>query len=420
MAGPVLRLGASTARTAVQGLTVLLAELDETRDRLHQRTDTMATALMTAEADPNRAVLEQAPLSGQTAVRWAEARTGLERLWAWFAHLQDMLGRADQLRGKRSRLERTRLRELEGLLIAPSIELTIDQVPSPRLDEDRAGVASIRYTAAELLDLMSTTLDEVRVVLRGAGAAWSGLLPRIDALQSELGGVEQSAKSLGDSDRGDIENLRRRVTEMATSLLCDPLVVEEHDIDQLERAIHAVRDDLEGIAALRAHIDDELDRTRALLNEVEASVTDCTNAQLEVKRKIAEAELPSLPHIDRSLGRQLNQITDLVARGQWSDVARDMTNVQMRAQALLTEARRIAEESRAPIRARNELRGRLDAYRAKAQQVGRLEDTEASGAYDRARRVLYTAPTDLVTATELVQRYQNFVSPSARPREVPR
>jgi hypothetical protein len=116
----------------------------------------------------------------------------------------------------------------------------------------------------------------------------------------------------------------------------------------------------------------------------------------------------------------LNQITDLVARGQWCDVARDVANVQMRAQTLITEARRIADESRAPIKARNELRGRLDAYRAKAQQVGRLEDSDATRAYDRAHGVLYTAPTDLVTATELVEQYQDIVSPSARLREVPR
>jgi hypothetical protein len=398
---------------------VSLAELDETRDRLRQATDTVATALMAAESDPNRAVLEQAPLSGHTAVRWAEARTGLERLWAWFTHLQEMLARVDQVRGKRSKLDRTRLQELEGLLNGPSIELTIDEVPSPRLDDDGAA-ASMPYKAAELLDLMSTSLDEVLVVLHAAGAAWSGLLPRIDVMQSELGGIEQSAKSLGDSERDDIESLHGRVTEMATRLLCDPLVVEEDDVDELESAIHAVRDDLGSVAALRTRIDDELDRTRALLSDLEASVADCTKAQTEVKRKIVQADLPPPPHIDRSLGRQLNQVTDLVARGQWRDVARDMANVQMRAQARLDEARRIVEESRAPIRARNELRGRLDAYRAKAQQVGCLEDTKASRAYDQARRVLYTAPTDLVTATEVVERYQEFVSQSARPREVPR
>lgn len=399
---------------------MLLAELDETRNRLRQDTDAMATALMAAEADPNRAVLEQAPLTGQTAARWSEARTGLGQLWMWFTHLQDTLARVDRLRGKGWKLDRRRQEELESLLTAPSIELTTDEVPSSRRDDVGARAASVRYTAAELMNLMSTTLEQVRGALQGVGSAWSGLLPRVDGLQSELGGIEASAQSLGDSDRADLESLRGRAMEMATTLLGDPLVVQEHDVDDLESAIHAVRDEYERVAALRNRIDDELNRTRAVLNEVEASITDCSEAQIEAKRKIAGAELPSLPTVDRSLNRQLNQITDLVGRGRWRDVARDVANVEMRAQTMLTEARRIAEESRAPIKARNQLRGRLDAYRAKAQQVGRLEDSEASLAYDRAHRALYTAPTDLVIATELVERYQDIVSPSARPHEVPR
>lgn len=399
---------------------MLLAELDETRDRLRQATDKMATALMEAEADPNRALLEQVPLSGHTAARWAKARAVLARLWLWFTHLQDTLTRVDELRGKRWKLDRTRSQELERLLIGPSIALTIDEVPPSRLDDAGAGAASRQYTAADLLALMWTTLEQVRGVLHGVGAAWSGLLPRVDGLQSELDGIKASADSLGDSDQGDIENISGRVREMATSLLADPLVVQEQDVDELESAIHALRDDYERVAALRNHIDDELNRTRAVINEVAASVTDCSDAQTEAKHKIVGAELPSLPNLDRSLNRQLNQITDLVARGQWRDVARDVANIQMRAQTLLTEARRIAGESRAPIKARNELRGRLDAYRAKAQQVGRLEDSEATRAYDRAHRALYTAPTDLVMAAKLVEQYQDIVSPSARPREVQR
>ena len=399
---------------------MFIAELDETRDRLRQATDTMATALMEVEADPNRALLEEVPLSGHTAASWAEARAALGRLWMWFTHLQDTLARVDEVRGKRRKLDRTRSQELEALLIGPSIELTIDEVPPSWLDDVGAGAASVRYTAAGLLDVMSATLEQVRGVLHGVGAAWSGLLPRIDGLQSALGGIDAVAESLRDSDRADIGSLRGRVRELATNLLGDPLVVQEQDVAELQAAIQAVRDDCERVAALRNHIDDELDRTRAVLNAVEASVTECSEAQTEANRKIVRAELPALPHSDRSLNRQLNQITDLVARGQWRNVSRDMANLQVRAQTLLTEARRIAEESRVPIRARNELRGRLDAYRAKAQQIGRLEDTDTTRAYDRAHRVLYTAPTDLVTASELVERYQDIVSPSARPREVPR
>src|SRR5262249_60726897 len=112
---------------------------------------------METEGDPNRALLEEVPLSGQTAATWAEAHTALGQLWMWFTHLQDTLARVDEVRGKRWKLDRTRFQELEGLLIGPSIELTIDEVPASRRDDAGTGAASIRYTAAELADVMSTT-----------------------------------------------------------------------------------------------------------------------------------------------------------------------------------------------------------------------------------------------------------------------
>ena len=74
----------------------------------------------------------------------------------------------------------------------------------------------------------------------------------------------------------------------------------------------------------------------------------------------------------------------------------------------------------APIDARDELRGRLDAYQAMAHRIGMLEDPDAAQRYERAHDVLYTAPTDLVEAAELVRRYQDALSMRAPDRKEPR
>jgi hypothetical protein len=72
--------------------------------------------------------------------------------------------------------------------------------------------------------------------------------------------------------------------------------------------------------------------------------------------------------------------------------------------------RRATEACWAPLAARNELRGRLDAYRAKANALGLLEDPDAEAVYNEARGILFTAPTDLAVAVSLVDRYQKAVS----------
>ena len=73
----------------------------------------------------------------------------------------------------------------------------------------------------------------------------------------------------------------------------------------------------------------------------------------------------------------------------------------------------------APINARNELRGRLDAYRAMAHDRGLIEDPEVSRRYDAAHDALFTAPTDLVEAATLVRRYREALPDDAAERKVP-
>ena len=58
---------------------------------------------------------------------------------------------------------------------------------------------------------------------------------------------------------------------------------------------------------------------------------------------------------------------------------------------------------------RTELRGRLEAYRAKATARGHAEDLELAALHRVAHDVLYTAPCDLPEATRAVGRYQQAV-----------
>jgi hypothetical protein len=58
---------------------------------------------------------------------------------------------------------------------------------------------------------------------------------------------------------------------------------------------------------------------------------------------------------------------------------------------------------------RDELRGLLDAYKAKAAALGAAENAELEVAYGKARDVLWTAPCDLVGAAAAVTDFQQAV-----------
>ena len=81
---------------------------------------------------------------------------------------------------------------------------------------------------------------------------------------------------------------------------------------------------------------------------------------------------------------------------RWSEKAEDE----------LLRARESLTAVTAPLAVRAELRGRLDAYKAKVARHGFAEDPFLVERYDAARRMLWSAPCDLRVAEQAVLRYQ--------------
>ena len=71
--------------------------------------------------------------------------------------------------------------------------------------------------------------------------------------------------------------------------------------------------------------------------------------------------------------------------------------------------RTAADEAVGLVERRSELRGRFDAYRAKAARLGVVERPDVLAAGDRVRDLLWTRPCDLAAATVAVVDYQRLV-----------
>jgi hypothetical protein len=64
---------------------------------------------------------------------------------------------------------------------------------------------------------------------------------------------------------------------------------------------------------------------------------------------------------------------------------------------------------------RAELRGRFEAYRAKANRLGCAEHSDALALDASLRQLLWTKPCDLGAATRALVAYQRLVSGTGRP-----
>jgi hypothetical protein len=167
---------------------------------------------------------------------------------------------------------------------------------------------------------------------------------------------------------------------------------------------------MSGAVALRDELDAQLDHADAVLAEVRDATQRALDAHDEVTLKIVDPAVPVPARMPRDLADGLLQVRALAENGQWRAARTELDAWTDRAETALQRARDDAARNRAPIDERNELRGRLDAYLAKARDYGLLEDRAVSAMYDAAIDELHTAPTDLARAHELVRRYQRAVS----------
>ena len=106
---------------------------------------------------------------------------------------------------------------------------------------------------------------------------------------------------------------------------------------------------------------------------------------------------------------RLDGLGPMRAAGRWTRLASELDLLD---RELATATAGFKEAERAAVAAmakRDELRGLLGAYKAKAARLGAAEDAILAERYDRARDLLWTAPCDLAAAEAAVAGYQQAV-----------
>ncbi|HUA46304.1 MAG TPA: hypothetical protein VMA77_13825 [Solirubrobacteraceae bacterium] len=351
-------------------------DLDHELSRLKQASQRIAANLVEIEIDSSRQLLEAVALTGASAARWAEASAALTDLWAWRALLDDLLARADKLPGSRRRTD-----ELRSLLQGASIELT--RAPIPLAERDLLGSAEVtaRCTPDELIARMSSAFDEAKTVVAEFTAAWDALIPPLTSARAALERARGLAARLGESESADLVEAANRVESLTTIVGADPLSAQQVQVDSL------------------------LDSLAAVIGEARA-------AHDEAVMKVAVPTAPPPPELPDDPSAELDEIERLARSGAWRETGGRLDRWTSRTAAALDDPERNLYANRAPLEARRQLRGLLEAYQLKAGRLGAIEDLELERIYAQAHEALYTAPTDLARMARLVRRYQEIVSNS--------
>jgi len=392
---------------------VTLGQIDDRIEELQTALDEAESALVELDGDEYRRLLTATPLTGDTATRWTRANADAQLAWKWFLAVKDWLAAIVEKRGTRSSISAELRDELIDDLAQTPAEL-LPGAPAP------GATSTGRAAPASIDGLLQATLranEEAGAVVARVAAIWQATSPKLAALASESSALEEQATRAAVRAPNDLAVARRLLAEVRTRCAGDPLSIDPRTDPTaaiaagLERARAAVQDAITS----REHLSEETTATIAEIDEAISALSRAREREQESAEKISgSTALAEIEPAAAELGRLRDELRAVQSETHVDVAVRAVAALRGRLAAALDRARSLAAAGGASLARRNELRGRLDAYRAKALAIGRAEDAELDALYRQAKDALFTAPCDLGHSESLVLAYQHALNPARR------
>ncbi len=374
--------------------------------------DRIAAAMFALDGQPALGYLRGSTLTGTTASRWQLLRPELDLLWAHFTVLGVVLDQARAIRGAR-RPGDAEWSELTALLQETTIGLDAAGLPS-----DGSGGPAVTWIKVwDLAQQVEQRCAAVAAHLSEVDAAWSAVAGRLAPMSEAVDAATALAVELGMADT--VEPLRATLANIQSSALDDPLSSApggrigsrvDASLRELSTRVDTTRQRLAEIKRLRDGYQQRVAGLRGLADEVTAAERELAEVYARVTEKIVEPGLAALPAGGAGLHTTADQLERLGRSGEWSTLADTMATTEQSAQQARERVAYLRQVATGLLDRREELRGRLDAYRAKASSKGLVEHPDLTSRYDEAHTLLYTAPCDLRAGTRAVLAYQQTLS----------
>ncbi|MFC4536199.1 hypothetical protein [Sphaerisporangium dianthi] len=388
--------GAAGPPMSMEGVDHALRRRMEERDRV-------AGDMLDLDDHPSHRLLKGLTLTGETARRWEQAQITLVNLWWLFDAYRRVLDHAQEVRAA----GRPDLGLLTALLTGPSVELKAEDVPIEKRSLLRAQGEWITLDLA--LAGMDGSYREVAELIGAVDTAWNTLLPVIDEADASRRAARELADSLSAADP-ELDRLDAQATRLRERVTTDPLGSTGllGELDALGRAAQARRNELAQAIRVREEYAGRAGRLGERVEAVAEAEREARRVRDLVLVKIQSASPPEMPDQAPTLRDRLAALD--TADGRWLELVERLTALERGVEEALAHATRVTESMAGLIGRRDELRGRLSAYQAKAVRLGYAEDVALAGLYGAARDLLWTAPCDLRRATVAVAEYQRAIT----------
>src|SRR6516225_10887232 len=375
--------------------------------------ESIQSNLLDLDGSFGKRMLAGATLTGESELRWEAAAADLAALWEIFNAYAVVVDKAAELIAGAGRLSDRELELVTTWLTGASVELT-RQKPLGQRALTETGRSDMTLAAA--VQEMKRAFASVADVVAAAESVWNETADGFSEIVTQLAAAKEQLGGLSDDEvTAALAAAEDELDQLRDVLNSDPLALWQGgrvDTTMLERLrAHAAAATVRAASLARLRAD-----SRQRISAAQGAVAAATaaRARADAARSVAAAKIaqdylpPPLPEVP-DLDVRLATLGKLEAAGRWARLSAERDAIETEA-AAATERYRDAERAAAALLdERDELRGLLDAYQAKAARLGAAEDTGLAMLYQQARDLLWTAPCDLAVAAAAVTHYQQAI-----------
>ena len=351
-----------------------------------------------------------AQLTGITQARVTPAIEAMNELFQQLDLLNQTIERASQLRKQLPRFLASdqKIKEIAQILTTPSIQLSIVQTPLAQRGLLSAAETAEAIAPEKLLLVMTNAFNVAKNVVLAVDTAWLSLEPSLAAAEAEIFSLQIDAERLNQSSLSELATAQETITSLRSSLDSDPLGVSANFDQEIKPKLAKVRTTLQQFVQQKTQIQDKIAAAHKYLTTLtklnSANTTAYAESQLKVSKPKLKTPLDSTQIAALSLW--LTRLETKFHEGLLNPVSIGLENWTTKVKQYMASEEQAYHVNIAPIETRKELRGRLDALKAKALARGVVEDTVLVELAQTAKQLLYTRPTDLEKATELISQYE--------------
>lgn len=355
-------------------------------------------------------------LSGVTAQRAQPALVAVKDLLMLALELESVVKNAVARRADLPMLfQAAPIAAIDRLLNGPSIKLPDTQTPIYKRDLLAQMSQEQSMTPKQLLDFMQPRFESAKDTLFTIDEAWTSLATTLYEYERTLQALEQMAAENGLSGNFDFQDIHACLTKARALIGSDPLGVASDAKGALEKKLQSARERLDALLQKRQAVCKSLSSATDLLEKLREvhALAMAASEEREIKVECAEGERIPRPAADahvQKIGAWLGKLKAAVDRGEWQPVEIGLENWRETAEETLAVDEQAHSFSQGLLDARKELRGRLEALRAKAANFGCCEDAALGELGRDITELIARRPSPLREIERLLASFQQTLA----------